>query len=69
MSLLLLRDGTIITLFQHDGSSVTEPIEAQLREPRTLARDSQVRQKWQYYRPAVQQGRDTACDAWLPLAC
>ena len=39
VSLFLLRGehaNTLITIFQSDGSDVTRPILAQLREPRTL---------------------------------
>ncbi|KAG2426453.1 hypothetical protein HXX76_011684 [Chlamydomonas incerta] len=44
VSLFLLRGehaNTLITIFQSDGSDVTRPILAQLREPRTLVREAE----------------------------
>ena len=41
VSIFLMRDGTLISMFEHSGSRVTRPILHQVMEEHTLARDCQ----------------------------
>jgi len=41
VSLFLMKDGTVISMFENDGSSVIQPILHQVSEARTLARESE----------------------------
>ena len=41
MYLFLMRDGTVVSMFEKDGSSVCRPVMQQLVDPASLARESQ----------------------------